>query len=196
MYRGLQTSDLETKSILMRKIQTLILLVLSMGTILAQPDERIAKLPKINYDWRPGFVSITELTGAIGLADTQSELSKYYYGITTVAGYQFTRNIKAGGGVGVHIHNDGALFPVYLDIRYSFNAQSIVPFFAGAGGIALDFSELDYTRIFINPSAGLKYVAANRTAISFSTGLIVTTGGPNARKSFINFKLGLELKGR
>ncbi len=26
--------------------------------------------------------------------------SKYYYGITTVAGYQFTRNIKAGAGRG------------------------------------------------------------------------------------------------
>jgi len=174
----------------------LLFLAISTAVAVAQPNERIAKTPKINYDWRPGFVSITELTGAIGLADTQSELSKYYYGITSMAGYQFTRNIKAGAGAGVHIHNDGALFPVYLDIRYSFNAQSIVPFLAGAGGIALDFTELDNTRIFINPSAGLKYVAANRTGISFSTGLMVTTGGPNARKSFINFKLGLELKGK
>jgi len=26
--------------------------------------------------------------------------------------------------------------------------------------------------------------------------LMVTTGGPNARKSFVNFKLGFELKGK
>jgi len=181
----------------MRKILTSILLVLSMGTILAQPDERIAKTPKINYDWRPGFVSITEVTAAIGLGITENELSKYYYGITTVAGYQFTRNIKAGAGAGVHVHNDGTLFPLYLDIRYSISAQEIVPFFAGAGGIALDFTNLvDNTRVFINPSAGIKYVAANKIGVSFSTGLMVTTGGSDARKSFVNFKLGVELKGK
>ena len=37
---------------------------------------------------------------------------------------------------------------------------------------------------------------ANRTGVSFSAGLMVSTGGPNARKSFINFKLGLEFKGK
>jgi len=42
----------------------------------------------------------------------------------------------------------------------------------------------------------LRYVAANRTAVTFSTGLMVTAGGPNARKSFVNFKLGLEFKGK
>ena len=174
----------------------MLLLAILMGSVAAQPDERIAKSPRLNYDWRPSFVSITELTGGLGLADTQSDLSKYYYGITTVAGYQFTRNIKAGIGAGIHIHNDGSLFPLYVDMRYSFNAQEIVPFFAGAGGIMLDFSDLNNTRVFINPAAGLRYVAANRTAVTFSTGLMVTTGGPNARKSFVNFKLGFELKGK
>ncbi|MZP57167.1 MAG: hypothetical protein GT600_17170, partial [Bacteroidales bacterium] len=104
---------------------------------------------------------------------------------------------KAGGGLGVHVHEEATLFPVYLDIRYSFNAQEIVPFLAGAGGIMLDFTNIaDNTRIFINPSIGLKYVAANRKSVSFSTGLMVTTGGPNARKSFVNFRLGLELKSK
>jgi len=175
---------------------TLFLLAFSTAVLLAQPDPRIARMPKVNYDWRPGFVSITEMAGAFGLADTQSELSKYYYGITTIAGYQFTRNIKAGVGAGVHFHNDGTLFPLFLDVRYSFSAQQIVPFFAGAGGIALDLSSLKDTRIFLNPSVGLRYVAANRTGITFSTGLMVMTGGPNDRKSFVNFKLGLELKGK
>jgi hypothetical protein len=175
---------------------SLLLLTVLIGSVAGQPDERVAKSPKLNYDWRPGFVSITELTGAFGLGITENDLSKYYYGITTVAGYQFTRSIKAGIGAGVHIHNEGTLFPLYLDVRYSFNAQEIVPFFAGAGGIMLDFTELNYTRVFINPSAGLRYVAANRTAVTFSTGLMVTTGGPNARKSFVNFKLGVEFKGK
>ncbi|MDF1560989.1 MAG: hypothetical protein P1P83_12415 [Bacteroidales bacterium] len=180
----------------MRTKLTLVLLAISMTTLLAQPDQRIAKTPKVNYDWRPGYVYITELTGAIGLGDTESELSKYYYGITALAGYQFSRNIKVGAGVGVHSHEEGALFPIFIDMRLSLNAQDVVPFLAGAGGIMLDFTNLNDTRIFINPSVGIKYVAANRTGVSFSTGLMVTTGGPQARKSFINFKLGLELKGK
>ena len=81
-------------------------------------------------------------------------------------------------------------------MRFSFNANEVVPFIAGAGGIMLDFGELDDTRVFINPSVGLRYVAANRKAVTFSTGVMVTTGGPQARKSFINFRLGLELKGK
>ena len=180
----------------MRTKLSLLLLLITITGAYAQPDDRIAKTPKINYDWRPGFVSTTELTWAIGLADTKSELSKYYYGITTVAGYQFTRNIKAGAGAGIHFHNDGNLFPLFLDIRLNLNANEVVPFFAGAGGIMLDFSELDNTRVFINPSLGLRYVAANRKAMTFSTGVMITTGGTAERKSFINFKLGLELKGK
>ncbi len=174
----------------------LLFLMVSMAVAVGQPDNRIAKTPKINYDWRSGFVSITEVTGGIGLGDTESDLAKYYYGITTVAAYQFTRNIKAGAGAGVHFHNNGTLFPVYLDIRLNLNSQEVVPYISGAGGIMLDFSELDNTRVFINPLIGLRYVAADRTAVSFSTGLMITTGGPLARKSFLNFKLGVELKTR
>lgn len=180
----------------MRTKLSLLLLLISIIGAYAQPDQRIARTPKINYDWQPGFVSITELTGAIGLGLTEDDLSGYYYGITTIAGYQFARNIKVGGGAGLHIHQSGTLAPLFLDIRYSFNSHEIVPYLAGDGGIMLDFTNLENTRVFINPSAGLKYLIANRTGVSFSTGLMVSTGGPNARKSFINFKLGLELKGK
>jgi hypothetical protein len=180
-----------------RLLASIALLIIFVATASAQPYDKVARTPKLNYDWRPGFVSITELTGAFGLRVTETDLSKYYYGITTIAGYQFTRNMKAGVGIGMHWHNQGTLFPLYLDMRYSFNAQEIVPFFAGAGGLMLDFNDLmNDTRVFINPSAGLRYVAANRTAVTFSTGLMVTTGGPAERKSFLNFKLGLELKSK
>ncbi|MBE0675928.1 MAG: hypothetical protein IH591_14825, partial [Bacteroidales bacterium] len=121
-------------------------------------------------------------------------LSKYYYGITTVAAWQFTRNIKIGAGAGVHVHNEGMLWPVYLDMRYSFYAQQLVPFLSGAGGIMLDFTELENTRVFINPSAGIRYLVARQNAVSFSTGLMITTGGANSRKSYLNLRLGLEFK--
>lgn len=171
-------------------------MIIPVAALSGQNGQKIASTPKVTHDWRPGFVSITELTGAPGLGMTTDGLSKYYYGLTTVAGYQFSRNIKTGAGLGIHMHEEGTLFPLFLDIRYSFSSQELVPFISGDGGIMLDFSNLDNTRVFINPSAGVKYIMANRKAVSFSTGLMVSTGGPNARKSFINFRLGLELKGR
>jgi len=164
--------------------------------MVAQLDQRIARTPKVSYDWRPGFISITELTGAIGLGLTTEGMSKAYYGITTVAGYQFTRNIMTGIGAGVHFHDDQTFFPLYLDIRYRFNGQELVPYIAGSGGIMLDFTDFGNTRVFINPSAGLKYVVANRVGVSLSIGLMVIAGGSNERMSFANFKLGLEIKVR
>ena len=181
----------------MRTKLTLILLAISMGTLLAQPDQRIARTPKVNYDWAQGFVTTAELTGAYGLGLIHDELSKYYYGFTATAGYQFSRNIKAGVGTGVHIHNDGTLFPLYIDFRMNLNSQELVPYISGTGGVMLDFDNLtDDTRVFINPLIGLRYIAANRTAITFATGVMVSTGGPSQRKSFLNFKLGIELKSR
>ena len=66
-----------------------------------------------------------------------------------------------------------------------------------AGGVMLDFNELDNTRVFINPSVGVKIGCRKQDlAITFSTGLMVQRAVLHARKSFINFKLGLELKGK
>jgi hypothetical protein len=175
---------------------TLFFLVLSLTAAQSQPDERIARSPKINYDWQPGLVVVLEGTGASGLAKVSDPLSKYYYGFSALAGYQFSRNIKAAAGAGVHIHNGGTLFPLYLDLRLNLNSQEIIPFISGAGGVMLDFNELDYTRVFINPLLGVRFVIANKTAVAFSSGVMVSTGGPAERKSYINFKLGVELKGK
>ena len=125
-----------------------------------------------------GFISITELIGGPGLNLTYDPYSKYYYGITTIAGYQFTRNIKAGAGLGVQLHDEGTLFPVFIDARYSFSAQKFVPFIAAAGGVTLGFQDQKFTPwIFINPSIGIKWVVANKTGLSFSGGLMTMSGG-------------------
>lgn len=180
----------------MKTILTFLLLTVFIATIAGQPDDRIASTPKINYDWRPGFVSITELTGGIGIGITDVPYSKYYYGITTLAGYQFTRNIKAGAGLGVQFHNDGTLFPVFIDARFSFNAQQVVPFFSATGGLGMSMENFrDQTYVFVDPMFGIKWVAANRTGVSLSAGMMMMSG-QFTRNSFINFKLGLELKGK
>lgn len=175
---------------------TLILLTVTVSIMMAQPDKRIARIPAVNYDWQPGYVNITEIVGGPGLSATEFPYSKYYTGITTFNGYQFTRNIKAGIGVGIHWHNEATLFPAYIDARYSFSAQRVVPFFAAAGGLALNFNDLDNRSwLFINPSVGVRYVAANRMAVTFSAGLMSMAGEGN-RHSFVSFKAGMEFKSR
>ncbi len=180
----------------MRSKLTLLLLIISLAAAMAQPDRRIAKNPAINYDWQAGYVNIVEIVGGPGLSATEYPYSKYFFGITTVNGYQFTRNIKAGVGLGIHMHNDATLFPAYIDARYTFSAQEWVPFIAAAGGLALNFSNLEnQTWIFLNPSAGVRYVAANRMAVTFSAGLM-SMAGEGTRHSFISFKAGMEFKSR
>lgn len=180
----------------MKHLLSALILAFTFTALAAQPGRRLAPTTALNYDWREGFVSITELTGAIGLSATWSPMSAYYYGITSVAGWQFSRNLKAGGGAGLHIHNEGILLPLFLDFRLSLNARDLVPFIAGAGGVTIDPADIDASRVFINPSAGLRYVAANRKAITFSAGVMVLAGSAYDRKSFLNFKLGIELKKR
>lgn len=173
-----------------------LLLFVSIITSPAQPGRRLAPTTALNYDWREGFVSITELTAAAGLSATESPMSAYYYGITSVAGWQFSRNLKAGGGAGVHIHNQGILLPLFLDFRLSLNARELVPFIAGTGGVTIDPAEIDASRVFINPSVGIRYVAANRKAVTLSAGVMVLAGSAYDRKSFVNVKLGAEFKKR
>lgn len=180
----------------MKPILTTLLLAASMMTAAAQTSDKVARTPALNHDWRAGFINITEINAGTGVGLIDEPYSKSYFGVTTVNGYQFTRNIKAGLGVGVLAFNGGTLFPLYIDARYSFSAQEFVPFVAGAGGMALSLKDLDGdTRIFINPSIGMKWVAANKTGISLSTGIMAMSGG-GFRDSFINFKLGVEFKGK
>ena len=126
----------------MRTTLTLLLFLTCIIGANSQPDQRLANSTKVNYDWRPGFISITEITGAYGIGDTDVPYAKYYYGITTMAGYQFTRNIKAGAGLGIQRHNEGTLYPIFVDARFSFNAQQVVPFLSATGGLGLNFGNL------------------------------------------------------
>src|SRR5665811_1186650 len=107
----------------MKYLLTSLLLAITVASAIAQTSDKVASTPALNHDWREGYINITELNAGIGLGATNVPYSKSYFGITTVNGYQFTRNIKAGIGVGVQFHNSGTLFPLYLDARYSFSAQ-------------------------------------------------------------------------
>jgi len=173
-----------------------LLAIMPFLTATGQAENTINLSDRLNYDRVPGFISITELTGGTGISLTDAPYSRYYFGITSVAGYQFTRNITVGGGTGLHFHNDGTFLPLFLDARFSLNASNFVPFFAAAGGVDINLSDLDSRAwIFINPSIGIRWVAADRRSVSFSAGLKTMSGKVN-RNSFINFRLGRGIKGR
>ncbi len=175
------------------KLAFLLLAILS-ATAVAQPKDRTAGTAALDYDWRPGFISITEFTGGPGIGATAVPYARYYFGINTMAGYQFTRNIKAGIGIGAHRHNEETMYPLYADARFSLNAREFVPFFSAAGGVALNFSDPENkVWMYINPTAGVKWVAATRTGISLAAGIMSMSGG-GSRHSFVSFRLGVEFK--
>lgn len=161
-----------------------------------QTENVIGLSDKLKYDQSAGFISITEITGGTGMSLTDVPYARYYFGITSVAGYQFTRNLIAGGGTGLHFHNNGTFLPLFLDARFSLNARDIVPFFGATGGVSVNLSDSDSrTWIFINPSIGVRWVVADRRSVSLSAGLMTMSGEVN-RNSFINIKLGIGIKGR
>ena len=175
-------------------ILTLILTVCSIS-VFGQLGKKVASTPAINYDWRPGFVSINEIGGGLGLGEITADYARNFFSVTSVNGYQFSRNVKAGIGVGIQSHNDGLLFPLFFDFRFSLSAQRAVPYLSAAGGIGLNFEDInEKSRIYINPSVGVKYIVAKKVGASLSTGLVMMAAR-DYRTSFINLKLGIEFKG-
>lgn len=176
---------------------TVLLFFLTITTVLGQPDNKVAHTPTLNHDWRMGYINITELGGGLGLSTTSVPYSKSYFSITNINGYQFSRNIKGGIGVGLQFHNGGMLVPVFIDGRFSFSAQEVVPFFSIDGGLAMSLEDFNaQSRIFFNPAVGVKYVAMPKIAFSLSGGLMVQAGGAERRSSFISLRLGVEFKGK
>jgi hypothetical protein len=173
-----------------------LLMVSPFLTASGQADNIIMLSDKMKYDQTPGFISITEMTGGVGMSLTDAPYAMNYFGVTSIASYQFTRNIMAGGGTGLHFHNDGTFLPLFLDARFSLNANDFVPFLGAVGGVSFNLSDPESrTWIFINPSIGIRWVAADRRSFSLSAGLMTMSGKVN-RNSFINFRLGVGIKGR
>lgn len=179
----------------MKKLLTTILLALTLTSAFGQLNDRVGRTPAITNDWREGIINITEFNAGLGLGIITVPYSRNYFGITNVTGYQFSRNAKAGVGIGFQVHNGGTLIPLYVDGRFSANSQEVVPFLALAGGLAISPDNMNtQTRVFINPSVGVRYVNVPKVVFTFSVGLMTQAGGGESRSSFICFKLGTEFK--
>jgi len=181
----------------MKKLLIFLTLMLAFTSAYGQLGHRLGRTPKVSNDWRAGFINVTELNSGLGLGLTDWAFSKNYFGITTVNGYQFARNVKGGIGVGLQVHNGGTLIPVYIDGRFDFSSQEIIPFLSIDGGVALSPKDLnDQSRVFISPCFGIRYLTTRKLSVLGSIGLMTQAGGLEKRSSFVVFKIGFQFKGK
>jgi hypothetical protein len=145
--------------------------------------------PYSSVNTKPGYITITELTGAYGLSKLHVPYSTYFWGFTSLHGYQVSKNFIGAAGAGLSVYNGGVLFPVFLDFRWRIYVGKYTPYIYADGGLLLNFSDLNCTKLFINPGLGLRYSFDDEVAATFSGGLLSQTG--EWRDSFINFKTGI-----
>ena len=185
-----------TKLIVLKKV-ILIGLSLLFLTQLVSSQELKRLRPTLNYDWDPGIVNILDVGYGFALPRSSSG-SDYMFGITNITGYQFYSNrIKAGVGYGLHKYSDELLFPLFFDTRVSITSDFFMPFVSFAGGASFSTENFsDMSRIFINPAIGVRWVAMSKTSFNLTGGVILQSGGPYDSEKFINFRLGIEFKGK
>ena len=146
-----------------------------------------------------GFYNLTELQYGFGLSDVNPPFSNHYAGITTAFGWSFGSGLALGGGTGYYTYNEGYAIPLYADLRYFMGKQRIKFFVALPGGFLMNFDNFrDFSRAFVNPSAGLVVPLSKGLHLSFSAGLftqyngsVFTEADPRWRDSFVNMRLGL-----
>ena len=148
-----------------------------------------------NYFSRPGFVNITELTAAPGIENICHNNSWYYFGATNIFGYQLTRNVNCGAGIGFYYYDYSKYFPVFADLRYTTYLPFANPFFYVDGGLLVDAADpVAGTKVFFNPGLGLSRSITPKIETNLGAGINVQMGNEVKRATFINFKLGITFR--
>jgi hypothetical protein len=162
------------------------------GSVISAQEIIDPNRPGTELSTEKGFITINEINFGFGLGLHQVPYSRSFIGFTTVNGYQFNKSIMAAGGTGLLFYNGGLLVPLFLDFRYRFYINQYTPYVFADGGVLLDFSHLNSTKLFINPGIGIRYAFSRNWAANLGTGLLVQYG--EFRDSFINFKIGATYK--
>jgi hypothetical protein len=154
--------------------------------------------PSYRYVAGPGFVNITELTGAMAVTDTIGDrfgghyFSDTYFGITNIFGYQINRNFFGGIGTGLYIYGDQLQIPLFLEYKYSAYLRRITPFvYADGGAITAPADFRREMKIFINPGIGFSVPVSSKLECNFSAGFLVQTRSIVTRAGYLNFRIGI-----
>lgn len=137
----------------------------------------------------PGFVSINEATAGLGLHTNSTADSDHFFGFTTILGYQLNASFTAGAGTGLSFYDSNLLVPLFLDFRYHFLPRQFSPYIYADGGLLLMVSDLNATKVFISPGAGVRYSLGRKFAVNGSVGILTQVDGNN-RASFGTVKVG------
>ena len=174
-------------------------------TLLAIENRRIAdSIAEANIPVPPkesGFMSINEVGGGFGLANTTADYSKSLLSINTVVAYRINNHFVSGFGTGLSLYDSGPMIPLYLDFRFYLKDAKFTPFIAADGGFLFVLKDFSTSGTFVNPSIGVSMKLKEKSSLHLSSGLLVQAApaGPESggfRRSFINFKLGISFRGK
>jgi hypothetical protein len=141
-----------------------------------------------------GYTLIIELNLAEGLGSSRNDHS---YGMEIVNGYLINPYFSIGIGVGVAKHKYSTFLPIYTDIRINFINKEVTPFFIGDFGYGIEVTDRNNGGLFANPSFGVKFFIAPRTALNLSLGYRLQESNYDYGYSsykftdhYLNFKIG------
>lgn len=150
---------------------------------------------QVKNNSKPGLISVTELSGGIGLYSEDRDYAKRTAGLTTALGIGIIKNLTGGLGVGVSFYDGGKikLFPLFADFRYFFNLGKARFFVSGDGGILLNSSKTEAgTFYFASPGLGWAIPVSKNMSVNLGTALFTQYGGEDyGTDSFLNLKLGM-----
>lgn len=171
-----------------------VILILFLTTTLTTAQYKVVpNMPFSTLNSNPGFITINEVTYGLGLSGTTAPFSKQFFGFTSVNGYQVNRNFIFAAGTGLYFYESGLLVPLFLNIRFSFYISHLTPYVFGDGGLLIDVSDLNSTKLFINPGIGARYTFTRNIAFNLGAGIHSQVDG-TVRESFLNLKLGMVYK--
>jgi hypothetical protein len=177
----------------MKRAIYFIIIVVSFTSVVTAQYKVRPNMPFLTFNSNPGFITINEFTGGIGLGGTTAPYSKSFFGFTSVNGYQVNKNFILGAGTGLCFYESGLLVPLFLDFRFTFNTGQLTPYLFADGGLLLNFSNFDGTKLFINPGVGARYTLIRNLAINLGAGILSQVDA-TVRESFVNLKLGAVYK--
>ena len=105
-------------------IVALMILLFPFKFSFSQSDTQVSD-SEVVQNFKPGLINISEFSAGFGIGETNVDYAKSFFGLTSILGYGFTKNLQTGIGTGLLFYNGGLLVPVYLDLRFMINFGKI-----------------------------------------------------------------------
>jgi len=122
----------------MKRLLLLSILFIAVAGYAEAQRRVLPNKPYRNLNTLPGYITVNEFGAGFGIRGTSTPYSKYFFGFTSIHGYQFDQYLVVGGGTGISVYEDGVLIPLFIDIRYRFSISTVTFYAFGDGGFFLN----------------------------------------------------------